>query len=81
VNKFSALYGANAVSSSFISQIVLFGSHPSSLQTADTREILAAIDHVMPTQEGIKEFFPSLYVDNAQAARSAVVSGRDRKHV
>jgi hypothetical protein len=69
VNRFSALYETSAVPSAMISEIVLLGSHPSSLQTADTREILEAIDHVMPTQEGIKEFFPSLYLENSQAIR------------
>jgi len=67
VNRFVSLYETSSVP--IISQIVLLGSHPSSLQTADTREVLEAIDHVMPTQEGIKEFFPSLYLENAQAIR------------
>jgi len=67
VNKFSSLYDASTTP--IISQIVLLGSHPSSLQSADIRDVLEAIDHVMPTQEGIKEFFPSLYVENAKAIR------------
>jgi len=64
VNKFSSLY-TNPITT----QIVLLGSHPSSLQSADIRDVLEAIDHVLPTQEGLKEFFPSLYLENAKAIR------------
>jgi len=63
VKKFSSLYAAPITA-----QIVLLGSHPSSLQSADIRDVLEAIDHVMPSQ-GLKEFFPSLYLENAKAIR------------
>jgi len=67
MGKFMSLYANH--SERVVGEVVLLGSHPSSLQTADTRDLLEHINRIMPKQGGVKEFFPSLYLEDTQAAR------------
>jgi len=65
--QFSSLWNG-----AMLGEIVLLGSHQSSLQTADTRDVIERISHLMPKLEGISDFFPSLYLDRTQASRICV---------
>jgi len=52
-----------------IGEIVLLGSHQSSVQTADKRDVIERISHLMPKLEGVSNYFPSLYLSSEEASR------------
>jgi len=64
LNKYYTLYDDGV-----IGEVVLLGSHAASFQTSDTRELLQALSSIMPKQDGIKDYFPSLYLDDTTATR------------
>jgi len=57
VNKINAMYNDDMTT-----ELILMGSHASSLETTDTREILAQVHRLLPDQGRVTEFFPSVYV-------------------
>jgi len=68
VQSFSSLYPGRMAT-----EVVLLGSHDSVLQAVDHRAVVDHIHQLMPSQKGVMEFFPYLYVDPAHAPQLSQV--------
>jgi len=67
VDRFAALYPE-----SLAAEIVLLGSHPTMLASTDMREVIAQLQRALPTQEGVAEYLPYVYLPQSNTHLSRI---------